>query len=34
MTPMGPILIPLVEGKPMTQEQYLALGEEEKNYRK
>ena len=30
MTPMGPILIPLVEGKPMTQEQYLALGEEEK----
>ncbi len=30
MTSMGPILVPLVEGKPMTQEQYLALSDEEK----
>ncbi|MDK2896483.1 MAG: hypothetical protein PWP04_603 [Candidatus Atribacteria bacterium] len=30
MTSMGPILVPLVQGKPMTQEQYLALSDEEK----
>ncbi|MGQ9748149.1 MAG: AAA family ATPase, partial [Candidatus Caldatribacteriaceae bacterium] len=30
MTSMGPFLVPLVEGKPMNQEQYLALSEEEK----
>jgi len=30
MTSMGPILVPLVEGKPMTQEQYLALSSEER----
>ena len=30
MTSMGPILVPLYEGKPMTQEQYLALSEAEK----
>lgn len=30
MTSMGPILVPLVDGKPMTQEQYLALTDEEK----
>ncbi|MDI3542850.1 MAG: hypothetical protein PWP57_453, partial [Candidatus Atribacteria bacterium] len=30
MTSMGPILVPLVGGKPMTQEQYLALADEEK----
>ncbi len=29
-TTMGPILVPLVDGKPMTQEQYLALSDEEK----
>ena len=30
MTSMGPILVPLVDGKPMTQEQYIALSETEK----
>lgn len=30
MTSMGPILVPLYEGKPMTQEQYLALTDLEK----
>ncbi|MGC8779106.1 MAG: Lon-like protease helical domain-containing protein, partial [Candidatus Caldatribacteriaceae bacterium] len=30
MTSMGPLLVPLVEGKPMNQEQYLALSDEEK----
>ncbi|MCX7668077.1 MAG: AAA family ATPase, partial [Atribacterota bacterium] len=30
MTSMGPLLVPLVDGKPMNQEQYLALSEEEK----
>lgn len=30
MTSMGPILVPLYEGKPMTQEQYLSLSEEER----
>jgi len=30
MTSMGPILVPLVDGKPMTQEQYIALSESEK----
>jgi len=30
MTSMGPLLVPLVDGKPMNQEQYLALSDEEK----
>ncbi len=30
MTSMGPILVPLSEGKPMTQEQYIALSDDEK----
>lgn len=30
MTSMGPLLVPLVDGKPMSQEQYLALSEEGK----
>jgi len=30
MTSMGPILVPLVDGKPMTQEQYIALSETDK----
>ncbi len=28
MTPMGPVIIPMVEGKPMEEQQYLALDEE------
>jgi len=30
MTSMGPILVPLIDGKPMTQEQYIALTDTEK----
>jgi lon-related putative ATP-dependent protease len=30
ITSMGPLLVPLVDGKPMNQEQYLALSDEEK----
>ncbi len=31
MTSMGPILVPLSEGKPMTQEQYIAMDDDEKS---